>query len=204
MISLLADKIDVHGSPALGCRNELQALQYETIGETLLSCEASCHRIGIPWLPPTTYTQKLVKQFDPPLEDYIRYSMVTVSTKTLVSYCDDLEDAELTIEAAEQLHIAPPSVLERYAFAVLVFGILFAADYMLINLLTIPAYVAIGSSLIVALCGATACLMLSTEQHRRKTFHWILSHELDRRHGLNDDDQKRIRLMSVEAEPVVE
>lgn len=204
MISLLADKIDLPGSQSLGRRNELQALQYETIGETLLVCEASCNRIGIPWLPPTTYTQKLVKQFDPPLRDYVRYSLVTVSTKTLDSYCDDLENADLTIEAAEQLHIAPPSVLERYAFAVMVFGILFAVDYMLINLLTIPIFVAVGSSLIVALCGAAACLMLTTEQHRRKTFYWVLSHELDRRRGMDDDDLRRIRLMSVEAEPVAE
>ena len=204
MISLLADKIDHHGHSSLGARNELQALQYETIGETLLICEASCHRIGIPWLPPTTYTQKLVEQFDPPLHDYLRYAMVTVSTKTLDSYCDDLEEAELTIEAAEKLYIAPPSILERYAFTVLVFGILFAADYLLMNLLAIPIFVVIGSSLIVALCGAVACLMLSTEQHRRKTFHWILSHELDRRRGLDNDDLRRIRLMSVETEPVAE
>ncbi len=179
-------------------------MQYETLGETLLICEAACHRVGVPWLPPTKVVQRRNEQFEAPLEDFVRYSLVTVSTKTLETYCDELETAALNANEARQLSIPHPSVLERYAMSALVFGILCAADFLFCRFLGVPTTIAVVSSAIIGILGGATCAALSSEQHRRTTFHWVLLKELLRRSGQDENNSSTVPILPVQPKPLSE
>ena len=182
--------------------NQLITMQYPTIGETLLTCEAACHRVGIPWLPPTENVRRRSSQYEGPLEDFIRYSLVTVSSKTLVSYCDDLETSGPNSTEAEQLSIPYPTPSERYAFPALVFGILFATDFLLCRIAGVPFAVSIVSSAIIGLLGGATCAALCIELHRRKTFHWLLVREVMRRSGQDESNSTTVPILPVSPEPL--
>ena len=174
---------------------ELLLQQFKVIGETLMRCESVCHRVGIPWLPPTQAVRKRAAQFEPPLKDFLRYSLVTVSTKTLEMYCYDLESAE---PITPDHHITAVHPIERYSLATIVFGTLFAANLLFSNWLSVPLQIGVVSSLFVGFFGASLCVIASSERSRRRSFHWALTQELLRRRGQSDGG---LPIISVETEP---
>ncbi|MCB0359230.1 MAG: hypothetical protein KDD44_06330 [Bdellovibrionales bacterium] len=158
---------------------------YGLIGQTLSACEAGSLRAGIPWLPPTAAVRERRERFGLSVpQAFIRESLVTVPTAALESYCEDLEllsDEEMT----SVLRIAPPSIGERYTFAMvlgLVVGISSFLGTVFVSVGVAPAaVVAILLAVVACYLGST----LSTDQARRTSFHWHLCQEVMRRHGID-------------------
>lgn len=186
----------MHDKPR-SSHNELRSLQYQAIGSALLISEAASHRAGIPWLPPSAAVRRRAAGYEPPLPDFIRYSLVTVSTNTLEAFCHDLETSPLSREEAENLYIPQPAPAERYALAVLGFGIVFAADLLLCQLIGLPFGIAGVSAAITGALGGAICATLCTEQNRRKSFHMLLTQELLRRSGDDQPNARRVPLVPV-------
>ena len=111
--------------------NEPVRRQYEEIGIALMIAEAGSFAVGIPWIFPNYRWWTLAQKYQGPPADHIRYSLVTVKTKTLEAYCEDLEsykgcsvyreDAPYLDEITEQLYIDCPSLPIRYSLCALMF-----------------------------------------------------------------------------------
>jgi hypothetical protein len=174
--------------------------QYRNIGETLMICEAGSLQAGIPWLPPTSQRRSLGRRYDPPLRDFIRYSLVGVSTKNLESYCDDLENSVLPEEREDcaELALETPGTCERYASCVLLAAAVFAVSCLSTICLGLPLSAAAGMALVTGLIGGASAAITCQESQRRTSFYRVLYRELLRRRGMDDPNGSRIRLMSVE------
>ncbi len=189
-------------SPPLAPSNKLVGLQYREIGQTLLACEAACLTIGIPWFPPTARVRKDAGVFYPPIDEFIRVQLCNVSTKTLESYCEDIATFKLDESSSEALCITLSNPLERHGFSALV-GFL-----LLLSLLSIMLYcntrisTALGLSLGFSGCASLLASTFCGEQQRRESFLALLQKELLRRKGLNQSSNEKIKILSVDIEPL--
>lgn len=171
--------------------------QYLDIGRTLLACEASSLKVGIPLLPPTRRVSRLRLLVNCPLDEFLRLSLLSISTSALESYCEDLLSSPKNT-AELDLAITIPSFYERHFFSTTVafVGIvLFITLLMQTNLSPLfgyPLALAIG-----AMCGSVSAT-LATERYRRATFYKLIEKEIMRRHGLDMPGTKTVRIPSTQ------
>ena len=156
--------------------------EYQEIGKLLLVCEAALYCVGIPWLPPSAEIRKRISQYEGPLDDFVRLSLVTVSTQTLECYVSDMGASEL--QDAEALCIPMPGLLQRYSLAVMLSATFFAANCLIHNAFGNDIYESLFTSTVVAVVAATLGCLVVSEMYRRRSFMILLSKELDRRRGM--------------------
>lgn len=174
-----------------------QADHYAQIGQALLTSEAAFYNVGIPWLPPTARVSGLRRQCDQPLREFLRCSLVTVSTSSLESYLEDLESLPPGAESSAQLHIQITSPLERHLFAILT-GLV-TAVVAFFSLQTLPLSMASTclATLVVTAVGLLVAEYLSIDLARRVTFEREILAELNRRKGADNPSLTRLPLYPV-------
>jgi len=175
----------------------LKTNQYETIGTTLCIAEASIIKVGIPWLPPTKERRELIKQYHSPINDFIRVSLVCVSTKTLESYCDDLETFQKDNKSFEDLFIEEIKGIDRFASSGFLFVALAFFTFSFCIMLKTGYSAAVALSLLSATPAALLAMFSCNELQRRANFHSLLYKELLRRRGQDEGNTKGI-LLSLE------
>ena len=186
-------------TPPQGKKNELMRRQYQDIGRALVAAENGCFSFAIPCMlqPPWLRTSR---DYQGPLAEYLRYALVTVSTKTLESYCDDLEMAPPDNESAKELCLSYPNVVQRYSFCGMLFVtvLLLASGFgHLLNLGSTSILVtSISSALAAALIASPTCM----EVRRRACFHWALTNEILRRKGMDQEGRAGVKLYTLDAE----
>lgn len=172
------------------CINE----QYRTIGETLEICEAATFRVGVPWLPPSSKRKKTLKTYEGPIEDFIKTSLVSVSTETLDHYCEDLNSFSSENSTSLSIPLLYPG--ERFFFCLVVFLILFtfslAIGIFLGSTKSATLVMSFTTAIPAALLAAFPCL----EVQRRSSFYYFLNKELNRRLGRNSPSSGEIVLSS--------
>lgn len=181
--------------PVARSRDLTQA--YPEIGHTLLVAEAAVPSIGIPWIPPSTRTKKLREELTEPLKDYIRITLVTVSTSALESYADDLETLPRDERSANTLHIGGLSLFERYALSLLLFGGCFLLFFLSSLWVHAGLGVAVGLSLLTAALVAAVSSYVCSEESRRATFHWLIFEELMRRKGMDEPELTPLSIYTI-------
>lgn len=188
--------------PMGGQPSEGSKLHNQTIGAALMICEAGSYRVGIPWLPPTAPVQRRVEKYSPPVEEFIRLSLVGVPTAALESYAEDLETMRadgsiVPLTEAAALGLELPNAFERYSFSVLLFGIFFCTDFLMSSVLEVAAGVSLFSALVVGGFALIAGLFLSEERYRRRAFHCVVTREILRRRGLDQPGANGIPIAPV-------
>lgn len=171
--------------------------QFDEIGQMLRVCEACYSSVAIPWLPPTREVQRLRKLSSQSLPEFVRCSLVTVSTKHLESYLHDLEMLPDDAVSSARLHISIRSRFERYAFAVL-FPSLSTIAVFLVGLSfnlseDLSAEIALFSCAFLSVLSIYLC----TETCRRASFHRLVADELMRRKGLDTPSLTKIPLYTL-------
>ncbi len=179
--------------------SDLGVQQYQSIGAALMAAECSKLSVGLPWRAPSRKVRQRREQFEEPLSEFLRYSLVGVSTKTLESYCDDLEEFVLEVSNAGKrdffIDILTP--IERYAFSVVASGALFLICFLGFNFLGLDAPAALLMAMLSSGVTFFGCVLLSQESGRRNSLHIALYHELLRRQGLDEGNGNGLRLMSI-------
>ncbi len=171
--------------------------QFDEIGQTLRVCEACYSSVGIPWLPPTPAVQKLRQGCSQTMSEYVRCSLVTVSTKHLESYLHDLELLPDDLTSSRRLHISINSRFERYSFAVL-FSTLSTIAVFLVGLsFNLSPNFSMELACFACALLSVLCIYLCTEPCRRASFHRIISDELMRRKGLDTPSLTKIPLYTL-------
>lgn len=158
---------------------------YRTIGQALLVCEASSLRVGIPWIAPVGEVVKRRYEVGTRPENYIRETLVTVSTNCLQIYVEDLEKPQEEAPGDSELNIELRSWIERYSFSTAC-----AAASMFVG---IAAAVYLFPSALAGLILGMVMLVLgyllgqsySTSASRRLSFRRLLMNEIMRRRGIN-------------------
>ena len=184
------------GEPVAAAREWTRA--YPEIGHALLVAEASVTSVGIPWLPLTTRTKKLREELNQSLKDYIRTSLVTVSTSALESYTEDLETLPRDERSANTLHIGGLSLVERYALSILLFGACFTLFFVSALWVHAGLGIAVGLSLLTAALVAAVSSYVCSEESRRATFHWLIFEELMRRKGMDEPGMTPLSIYSIQ------
>ena len=192
------DKTDTPHS-CLKPSNQKLLGEYQEIGNLLLVCEAALYCVGIPWLPPSAQIRKRISQYDGPLDEFVRVSLVTVSTQTLECYVSDMQGSEL--EDAEALCIPMPGAVQRYSLAAMLTATFFAANILIHNAFGNDFFESLFTSSVVAVVAATLGCLVVSEMYRRRSFMILLSRELDRRRGMRDDQGTAVAA-KIENEPV--
>ena len=176
---------------------------YAVIGAALLHAEAKDMHIGIPWLLPTARVRAL-RAIDslPDLTEMMKQELVTVNTKSLETYCDDLETLPDLPGSTDCLHIKLNSRSERYGFGALL-TVFFA---ICLALFSFPLYQDVGTSILLGLIGGLVGLLvglnMSSDRSRRASFAILITREILRRQGLDGNDKDRLRLSSVDPKPI--
>lgn len=165
--------------------------QYRMIGHTLSVCEAATFRVGVPWLPPSDRQKELSNYYKGPLEEFIRTSLVSVSTETLDHYCEDLNSFAPELEQNESLHIPSLYPGERFFFCLVVFLILFTTSLALGLLLGSTKSATLTLSIITSIPAALLAAFPCMEIQRRSSFYYFLSKELNRRRGANSSGSSK-------------
>ncbi len=191
------EKLPPDGPARTPLQNSLNK-HYEVIGQTLLICEASSWRVGIPWLPPTDNVVKYRKSLSEPLESFVQCSLVTVTTDALECYCDDLESTDLDDAKKSRLFLRTPPALERYALGGMVFVGLLALCFGLCFLARLSIGTGFGLAVVAALLPAIVAAACSSENSRISSFLWLLDQEILRRRGMKDPRLRRIPLRPAE------
>jgi hypothetical protein len=170
--------------------NELEErlAHYQLIGRTIRVCEAGSLKVGIPWLPPTAHVRDLRLALDQSVPEYIRTALIGVPTQTLESYCDDLESWPADNRTSGDLGISLYSPIERYALSIVTFIILSAVAGLTLELARTSSVLSLSmlSMVMGSMFAGTVMLlsaMLSSEGYRRASFCWLISREIQRRHG---------------------
>ncbi|HQH26915.1 MAG TPA: hypothetical protein PLP17_05915 [Oligoflexia bacterium] len=182
-------------------RRDLLEEHYRAIGETLSICEAAVLCAGIPWLFPTASVHARALKYQGPVEQFIRLSLVNISTSTLELYCDDLENAPVQSTERDPLYLAPLSNLDRFCWCLAIIACGACLVYLICQSLGLsPLFTALGivgtGSILFAAC-APYCL----ESHRRYSLHSLLYAEILRRKGLDHPNTKGVRILPVETKP---
>ena len=167
---------------------------YAQIGKLLLICEAATPSIGIPWIPPTQRTRGLRTQFEEPLKDYVRQTLVNVQTIFIESYAQDLENLRANEISARRLRINGLTTMERNALTAILFLVCFTL--ILVSTVYVNAGVGLGLGLglLVASVVATVSSYVCAEESRRSTFHWLLLEEILRRKGIDQPGSSTVPL----------
>ena len=168
---------------AILTRNNPFSEQYRIIGETLSISEVVTIRVGVPWLPPGQKQKELSKQYHGPLEDFIRSSLVSVSTETLDHYCEDLNSFATEPDNNDSLYIPSLCPAERFFFCLVVFLILFTTSLALGLLLGSTRSATLTLSIITSIPAALLAAFPCMEIQRRSSFYYFLNKELNRRRG---------------------
>ena len=172
------------------------AQQYQLVGKTLLICEASAFRVGIPWLPPTRRVLRYRQNLGSPVEQYVRYSLVTVNTDTLESYLEDLDTLSSDPKRNHLLHLQSPTPFERYAFGILLFITFFISLFCSLASMSPNFTAALSIAGIFALLASLAGFVFSSETSRLTSFYWVLEEEVLRRRGENRSKLGQIHIYS--------
>lgn len=164
--------------------------QYRIIGETLNICEASTIKVGVPWLPYNKENKELNKKFFYPLNDFVKSSLLSVQTETLVNYCEDLNalnlsdtDDALNNEDSKCLNIPNLKAYQRYYFCFVVLAVLFLSSTFISLLINSNFSAAIAVSIVTAIPAALLAVFPCLEVQRRVSFYILLSKEISRRQG---------------------
>ncbi len=168
--------------------------QYRTIGEMLSICEASTLRVGVPWLAPNKDGKELNKKFFYPLNDFVKSSLLSVQTETLINYCEDLsalninelEKEESNIlgnEDNKSLNIPNLKAHQRYYFCFVVLAVLFSSSTFISLLLNSSFSAAIVVSVVTSIPASLLAIFPCLEVQRRVSFYILLSKEISRRQG---------------------
>lgn len=171
--------------------------QFDEIGQMLRVCEACYSSVAIPWLPPTREVQRLRKLSSQSLPEFIRCSLVTVSTKHLESYLHDLEMLPDDAVSSQRLHIALRSKVERYSFAVLFPSLSTIAVYLVGLSFNLSETLSTEIALFACAFLSVLSIYLCTEVCRRASFHRIIADELMRRKGLDTPSLTKIPLYTL-------
>lgn len=167
--------------------------QYQTIGYTLSTLEASYICAGIPWLPPTkkvtafrqlnrNKTDKDQKR-DLALEEALRIELVNVQTHVIESYCDDLDNLQHSQTNLQKLSIEQYSHFEQFAFTC-VLCIVATITSAIFGAILIHNTTLIASLIISCdICAVTLGFALSCHDYRKANFATLLSREILRRQG---------------------
>jgi hypothetical protein len=158
---------------------------YATIGKTLLVCEAgTVFQAGIPMLLPCREVRSLSRNYEGPLDDYIRISLVGVPTAALESYCEDLEAYALGEAQSAPLCINPHPAYVRWGGLILLAffaGIIPTAIVALLG--NFPLWCVFALFFLFVIAFALLLLPQFFESNRRLSFHLHLHSELLRRRG---------------------
>jgi hypothetical protein len=161
---------------------------YSQLGRVMLVAEAACPGVGIPWLPPTRRTANLRREYFQTLKDYVRCSLASVSTTVLESYAEDLEKLPISQESTELLGIAGLTRLERWSLSIILFSICFTG-FMFASLVAHASLaLTLGLSFAVSALVAAVSIYICSEPSRRTTFHWLVTEEIMRRKGLDQQN----------------
>lgn len=157
------------------------AEQYKTIAETLSICEIATIKIGVPWLPPTTESKELNKKFYHPLKSFVRSSLISVQTETLINYCEDLS----SLDSADNQCLNIPSLKfhQRFYFCFVVLIVLSLLSTFISLVLGLSFSSAIAISVITAIPASLLAVFPCLEVQRRVSFYILLSKEVYRRRG---------------------
>jgi hypothetical protein len=189
---------DLLGHTSEPKKPSLLTQQYQTLGETLTICEIATWRTGIPFLPPNKRRRALLRKYEGPLDEFVRISLVCVSTKTLDSYCEDLDTIDPEHDSGSLLFIDQVSHFERFFVCALVLVTLFTVTICVCTLLGLSIFAAGVLALLAAVPASTLAMFACMEIQRRASFYVLLSRELMRRRG-QDDPKSRGMLISVDA-----
>lgn len=176
-----------------------QKEQYPVVALTLLTLETVSLRIGIPWLFPTRRVRALRSSFYSAREqiaDYLRLSLVTVTTPVLESYLEDLEKLPDTQATEDALGIRLHSVWERFSFLLLLMiGTAFVGIVSIPRLVSdlLTASVLLGSVMLLA---CALALSVAGTRARKASFVKVLCREIQRRRGLDSPGGGRLHLCS--------
>ncbi len=198
------DSLDDSASPVSGPpkkpRSEISLQHYSTIGHCLSICEASSMRVGVPWVFPSRQVQALVREYTPPLDEFVQYSLSNVNTATIEAYREEMLSSSVSAEEDSVLGLAPLSFLERYACCVLapaiVSGLTAAASAWLE--FNFHSNTAMFSG--CALFAVLAMLYFCDNRQRLKSFAIVLEREINRRKGLDVPFAQRVPLVSLFAD----
>ena len=185
-------------------KNQVLKESFRTVGETLMVLEAACMQVGIPWLAPLKRVRGLRKRFEAPMDDYLRYSLVTVSSKHLEMYRQDLLNARDSGTSCPALAIRDLGPIERYGFVLLIPLLLFAVCASGSLLYGARLHEAIISSVFAALGAGVGALSLCLETSRRTSFLRIIDRELSRRRGKMDSQSRTLQLIPIDGSTVPE
>jgi hypothetical protein len=131
---------------------------------------------GIPLLLPTKRVRALASQGRAPLAELIRIDLVGVTTGVLELYADDLADPAPSLR---KLHITEPTWAERFGVGAFLVFLLTCATLFLFT----PNSIHLAAG--VFLLTATAVAVVTSESHRRASFHRTVTEEIKRRRGMS-------------------
>jgi SNF2 family DNA or RNA helicase len=157
--------------------------QYETIRDLLGIVEASTLEVGVPFLFPTKRILKRKKIYQKPLDEFIRFSLVTAHTRTLILYRDELNDLTTGSELFPSI-----SKVERY-------GIMLTITAIVYLILTRTLLIWFQSVLLLSLAYLISGIILGVivlsagDVYRRTTFANLLSREIQRRKGTGNNNK---------------
>ena len=171
--------------------------QFDEIGQTLRVCEACYSSVGIPWLPPTREIRRLRKLCSQSLDEFVRCSLVTVSTKHLESYLHDLEMLPDDLASSEKLYISLDSRIDRFSFAVIFSTLSTIAAFLVGISFNLGESTSINIAALACAVLTVLSLSLCSESCRRASFHRIISDELMRRKGLNTPSLTKLPLYTL-------
>jgi hypothetical protein len=162
--------------------NILGSSEISTISNTLLTLETVSLSAGIPIIPQNSKRQLLKKSYFSPTEEYIKSSLVTVTTPKLSEFIKLLESENID-DKIKLKELEIKNLIEILYFPVIIFALIFS----FVLSVTLPASTSLDSTLISstvsALGGFVSSFFTTTNNYRYFTFKNILSSELDRRQG---------------------
>ena len=158
--------------------------QYQKIGVGLNQCEARFIGCGIPVLPPTKRARALRRKVDPPIADFLRMSLVGVSTPALIAYAEDLDELPLDALGGSVLVLYHPRLWERYWAVIIVASLVFAASILISTrgLTALPMFQDVTGFVITSFMSLLAAPLCS-ERLRRMNFASLIRKEIRRRQG---------------------
>ncbi len=193
-----------NGTPSASPSKETTLKDYETIGDALLVCEASSYVVGIPWMLPVGDVAGRRYTVGTLPGDYIRETLVTVSTNCLQMYIEDLDRSCPKQLSDAELYIEVTSWTERYSFvaacsAAFAFIGCVGASYLFMNAV---ACVICGIGMMVL--GYVFGQSFATSEARRRSFQKLLSSEAMRRRGIDPNGPAGTHVYTGRATPLSE
>ncbi|MCB0345273.1 MAG: hypothetical protein KDD66_09140 [Bdellovibrionales bacterium] len=193
-----------NGSRRASPSKETTLGHYRNIGNALLICEASSYRVGIPWILPIG--EVAARRYDVGTQpgDYIRESLVTVSTNCLQMYIEDLELSGEKQLSDSDLFIDLKTWVERSSFTaacIAAFAFFGSAGAAYLAPSPVTCFI---SGMVMMVCGYMLGQSYTTSEWRRASFHKLLNNEAMRRRGIDPDGPSGTRVYTGPATPLSE